>query len=809
MNISRKVLPRLTEEEKMSCEGKLSYKECFEALQGMKHNKSPGYDGLTVEFYKHFWTQIKTLVVKSLNEGFDIEMIASSQRKGIITLLHKGKNLERDNLSNWRPITLLNVDYKIATRALAKRLQVIMTSIINSDQTGYVKGRYIGENVRLIEDVLRYTQKDEIPGVLLFLDFSKAFDSIDRNFLINLLKQFNFGHDFIKWIKTIYCNTSSCLVQNGIVSDFFTLEKGVRQGCPLSALLFVISIEILACKIRQCKEISGIKLPLQDYVKNEVKISMYADDITVFLTDVNDIKCVLDILRKFSKVSGLKLNSTKTKAMWIGSNKKCKRRPVDLRWKLYPCNNVKALGVNFSSTTPLNEVHQNWDSKVDKINNIIKVWKMRNLTMVGKILITKSLLSSQLTYISSVLTLPEHVIKDINKTLFQFVWGGSEKVKRKTIINSYECGGLKMLHLPSFLDSLKWSWIKRITNKNTANWKNIPLFEIQKKKLGLDILKCNCIIKSISEIYKNELNNVSTFYREVIELWLKCKQDLHEEAIENPGQEVIWNNECIKYNNNTLYFKDWIQSGIITVSNLYKENGSLMSMSDLQNIIEKPGGVMLEYLALLSSMPKKWKELRCLDTKNDSVNGLIYKTRYYKIEKCTSKLIRNILVSRLSVKPICEFFWKRKFNDYMFNWNNIWKNVPLITNEARLIALNWKILSNIYPTNIFLAKIGKARSSNCSKCDVEDYLEHFFFYCKSVKQLWNEVNSIIQVQMGKNVTLSVTTCLFGYYMGSQVENAFINKLIIIGKLCLSKFKYGNHPNLIMLLHQELRLRNIL
>ena len=92
--------------------------------------------------------------------------------------------------------------------------------------------------------------------------------------------------------------------------------------------------------------------------------------------------------------------------------------------------------------------------------------------------------------------------------------------------------------------------------------------------------------------------------------------------------------------------------------------------------------------------------------------------------------------------------------------------------------------------------------------EVEDYLEHFF-YCKSVKQLWNEVNSIIQVQMGKNVTLSVTTCLFGYYMGSQVENAFINKLIIIGKLCISKFKYGNHPNLTMLLHQELRLRNIL
>ena len=80
---------------------------------------------------------------------------------------------------------------------------------------------------------------------------------------------------------------------------------------------------------------------------------------------------------------------------------------------------------------------------------------------------------------------------------------------------------------------------------------------------------------------------------------------------------------------------------------------------------------------------------------------LLGKIRYYKVEKCTSKLIRNILVSKLSVKPVCEMFWKRKFNDYLFNWNNIWKNVPLITNEARLIALNWKILSNIHPTNIF------------------------------------------------------------------------------------------------------------
>ena len=173
---------KLNDEEKKCCEGKLTKSECLETLKEMQNNKSPGYDGLTVEFYKCFWPHIESLVVNSLNEGFDYGKMASSQRQGIITLLHKGKDLSRQDLSNWRPITLINVDYKIATKALAKRLQNVISSVIDSDQTGYIKGRYIGENVRLIEDVLRYTEIKNIPGLLLLLDFSKVFDNIDTFF---------------------------------------------------------------------------------------------------------------------------------------------------------------------------------------------------------------------------------------------------------------------------------------------------------------------------------------------------------------------------------------------------------------------------------------------------------------------------------------------------------------------------------------------------------------------------------------------------------------------------------------------------
>jgi hypothetical protein len=158
--------------------------------------------------------------------------LGPSHRKGIITLIHKGKNQSRELLSNWRPITLTNVDYKIATKALAIRVQQIIYKIVDPDQTGYIKGRYIGGNARLIEDVLRYTETENLAGAIMFLDFSKAFDSIDKGYMIATLKLLNFGPSFIKWVETLYNDIESCIFHNGHVSAFFSIEKGVRQGCP-------------------------------------------------------------------------------------------------------------------------------------------------------------------------------------------------------------------------------------------------------------------------------------------------------------------------------------------------------------------------------------------------------------------------------------------------------------------------------------------------------------------------------------------------------------------------------------------------
>ena len=143
------------------CEGLVSENECLNALKEFKNAKSPGSDGFSAEFYRFFWPELGPEMVASFNYGFRTGTLSISQRRGIISLIPK-KNKDKTLLENLRPVSLLNTDYKILTKTIAKRLEKVLPKIINSDQTGYVKGRFIGENVRLIQDVMFFTAYTKI-----------------------------------------------------------------------------------------------------------------------------------------------------------------------------------------------------------------------------------------------------------------------------------------------------------------------------------------------------------------------------------------------------------------------------------------------------------------------------------------------------------------------------------------------------------------------------------------------------------------------------------------------------------------------
>ena len=162
--------PQLLNDERDELEGILTFEECKDTLKSFSNGKSPGEDGFTVEFYRCFFDILGNDLVDSLNTAHEKGQLSISQRRGVIILIPKEEE-SLANLKNWRPITLLNVDYKVAAKAIAKRIEPLLPKLIHSDQTGFVKGRYIGENIRLISDLMEQTKRDQTTGILLSLDF--------------------------------------------------------------------------------------------------------------------------------------------------------------------------------------------------------------------------------------------------------------------------------------------------------------------------------------------------------------------------------------------------------------------------------------------------------------------------------------------------------------------------------------------------------------------------------------------------------------------------------------------------------------
>ena len=156
-------ISKLSDEEATLCEEKLTVSECFKSLQSFQKTKSSGNDGLTVEFYIAFWDVVGDLLVDSLNCSYDYGELSNSQKQAIITLLEK-KDKDKRKISNWRPISLINVDTKIGSRAIALRLQVTLPSVIHYNQSAYVKGRTVFDAIRTIDDVLEYTERYKIDG---------------------------------------------------------------------------------------------------------------------------------------------------------------------------------------------------------------------------------------------------------------------------------------------------------------------------------------------------------------------------------------------------------------------------------------------------------------------------------------------------------------------------------------------------------------------------------------------------------------------------------------------------------------------
>ena len=411
----------LNDDEREICEGKLNENEILSALKEMKNNKSPGSDGISTEFYKIFWNDIKSFYIKSINFSYENGNLTSLQKQGIITLLPK-KDKDSSNLNNWRPISLLNVDYKLATKSIANRMKKVLPCLINNSQTGFLKGRYIGENIRTIFEIIEQLNELDQPGLIFFADFEKAFDSVDHDFIFKVLEHFKFGNSLIDWVKLFYNNAQSCVSNNGYMSNFFNIERGVRQGCPLSPYLFILAIETLYKYVQNDNEIIGCKVG-----STEIKNTAFADDATFMLNgNKKSFEKLIQCIHRFSLVSGLKLNNKKSIILRIGSLKNSNE--IFCADKKFIWTNEKAatLGIVFSNDKVMNH-ELNLKPKISEFCNCLDRWKKYKLSIFGKVTVIKTFALPKLIYPLTVLNNPSSEdIKTIKNKMFDFLWDGTK-----------------------------------------------------------------------------------------------------------------------------------------------------------------------------------------------------------------------------------------------------------------------------------------------------------------------------------------------------------------------------------------------
>lgn len=238
-NVLETVVARITEKEQQMCDGDIQIEEIMTAIKQSQPNKSPGSDGLTSEFYKTFANILAPILLKVYTWLEEKKEVPESIVTGIITVLYKNKGSQL-KLENFRPLTLLNTDYKILTIFFSNRIKTVLGTIISPTQAYSVPGREITDTICTIRDVVDRMKDIDEGGILLNIDLNKAFDRVEHSFLYKTMERFGFGHRVISWIKLLYSNAKSRVKVNGVLTDSFPLERSVRQGCPLSAILYSV-----------------------------------------------------------------------------------------------------------------------------------------------------------------------------------------------------------------------------------------------------------------------------------------------------------------------------------------------------------------------------------------------------------------------------------------------------------------------------------------------------------------------------------------------------------------------------------------
>ncbi len=472
---------RITDDDQREMGQLVTYDECELALQYSKTASSPGLDGITYEVWKALNSRCiedsehprraKLDVLELLCETFkDVQThgVAASSgfAEGWMCPLYKLKG-DKTKVSNYRPITLLNTDYKLLTKILALRLATVAPEIIHPSQAGFVPGRRLRDQTQLAKLMIDWAEATDTNGAIVALDQEKAYDKIAHDYLWRVLSRFGVPQAFIRTVKALYAHAHTSVMINGVLSQQYKVYRGVRQGDPMSCLLFDLAIEPLSAMIRQ-SNLGGFQIP---GAVEALKATLFADDTTVYLSADDDFAVLQDILDTWCSAAKAKFNISKTEIIPIGSQEHRENMVATYRttgsWQSYPTQvniagdgePVRILGAFVGNAVEQCDV---WTPTLAKLESVLERWRQGITTLEGRRHVVQMFIGGMTQFLTDVQTMPALVQRRLERILRRYLWNDRiiPPVSLEHAQADFERGGLRILDIETRNEAIDLIWAR-------------------------------------------------------------------------------------------------------------------------------------------------------------------------------------------------------------------------------------------------------------------------------------------------------------------------------------------------------------
>ena len=779
-------ITKLTTDVKNNLEAEISKEEITIAVNSLQSGKAPGPDGLPSEFYKHFLNKLIVPYIDMIKDSIKNGKLPPSLELATINVFPKPSK-DKQLCDSYRPLSMLNVDYKIFSKVLALRMEPVMPFLIHEDQTGFIQQRQGSDNIRKLFHVIELSKQTEESRFVISMDARKAFDTIEFEYLFYTLRQMNFGDVFINYIKMLYCSPKAQVLTNGVLSKSFQLGRGVRQGCPLSVYLFAAAIEPLAVAIRNNGNVRGITTGTI-----ETKLSLYCDDLLIYITRPDkSLPQLLKILDAYSAISGYSINYDKSEIMPLNCVTTQNAHPLVSHFKWAPTS-FKYLGIQISND--LNQTYQkNYLPVMEKIKTDLYKWKDLPISLIGRVNVVKMNVLPKLIYLfqSIPLSCPTSLFISLNKIISTFLWSQKRaRISLKALQAPLNKGGLNLpnfrLYYLACQSRVVWCWLnsERMT---TPAW----------VKLETNIIHPTPIqvipyidIQNLKVITKNQIiHHTFACWKEFVTT-LGAQKSL---LMSMP----LWNNPCVPKVIRDGIGENWRINGIEKIRDLYTQN-TFIDFNSLRTKFNLPPSNFFKYLQI-----RNWVK------KNSSSYPYITETPLEKLFN-TSKSSKGL------VSKVYTLLNSEKRDDKILQLKNKWENdtqqaytlkewqsllqsaqTTLTNTKHRLIQFN--ILHRIYYTPYRLYQFSHETSPKCLRCQhLKGDLIHTFWKCQKLNHYWKFIFEQLTKILEKNLIPDVRIAILGDVTMLKNFDSFEKKLILLAmaaakKCILCHWKSENPP----------------